>query len=125
MATGGLADDDEEMDLRSGAGRSGAALLLGPLIGRGRARRGATRPAGVVVHHTTLERRLGAEALVIVVVVHLLDLGLEDAHRAPETTRCVGQLLATEEHEDNEQDDQQVRTVEEIPEHAAVLRCAD
>src|SRR5690606_31002203 len=45
-------------------------------------------------------------------VLHLVDLALEDAQRASEATGRVGQSLRTEEHHEQQRDDQQVRPAE-------------
>src|SRR3954447_25962014 len=77
--------------------------LVGPLGARSR-----------LTHDLALQR-LGrlrpplALCGVLVLVLHLLDLGLEDPHRLPETPGHVGQPAAAEQDDDDHQDQQEVR----------------
>src|SRR3954452_15919282 len=99
----------------------GRASLLGTRPGLGGARlRGAG--LGLVVHRTRGDRRgldlpghRGGLGLVLgadVVVLHALHLALEDPHRAAQRARGVRQLLVTEEQQDGQDDQADLRGAE-------------
>ena len=59
-----------------------------------------------------------ASRLGLVLVVQVLHLGLQDAHRLAEGPRRVGQLLRAEEHNQHHGDDEDLpRTVEQVANH--------
>ena len=45
------------------------------------------------------------QLLLVAVGLHLVHLGLEDAHRTAQGTRCVGQAGRSEQQEDDQSDD--------------------
>ena len=88
-----------------GGGRGGWAATLRP-------------DAGFGVVSLRLLAVLGAAG--VVVVVQVVDLGLQDAHRPAERPGRVGQLPRPEKHQDHYGDDEYLpRAVKQIAKHVA------